>query len=72
MLAFVIEWIARRDIAPSFGNIIREQKMSDTRAKQLVAQGKVEQISGDVRSIRVRDVAGSRNQLDHMMPARNS
>jgi SOS-response transcriptional repressor LexA len=71
VLAFLIEWIARWGTSPSFADISRDLKMSSTRAKQLVKQlverGVVEQIPGATRSLRVRDVAGSRNALEHAL-----
>ncbi|MGY2732369.1 LexA family protein [Sphingomonas sp. UYP23] len=70
-LAFIIERIARNGTSPTFEEISTKLGVSPTRAKQLVAQlikrGDVEKRLGGVRSLRVRDVAGSRNLLEHAL-----
>lgn len=70
-LAFIIEHIAREGASPTFEEIGIKLGVSTTRAKQLVAQlikrGDVEKRYGGVRSLRVRDVAGSRNLLEHAL-----
>ena len=47
--------------------------VSDTRARQLVAElvkrGDIEKTPGEIRSLRVRDVSGSRNMLEQSLRA---
>ncbi len=70
-LAFIIERIARTGNSPTFYEIGNELGVSDTRAKQLVAQlikrGHIERTPGEVRSLRVCDVTGSRNLLENAL-----
>ncbi len=71
VLAFIIEQIVRFGTAPTFVEISRELLISDSRAKELVGQlikrGVVEKTPGAKRSLRVRDVTGSRIQLEDVM-----
>ncbi|WP_296222732.1 hypothetical protein [uncultured Sphingomonas sp.] len=71
VLAFIIERIARSGTSPSYPEISNELKVSERRAKELVGQlierGIVEKTFGAKRSLRVRDVAGSRNLLEDVM-----
>lgn len=66
-LAYIIERISRGCACPSGPEIARALHVSDTRAKQLVAQlireGVIEKTPGAQRSLRVRDVAAAREQL---------
>ena len=68
VLAFIIEPIVRFGTAPTSVEISRELSIGDSRAKELIAQlikrGVVEKTPGAKRSLRVRDVAGSRVQLE--------
>ncbi|MBD8641120.1 LexA family protein [Sphingomonas sp. CFBP 13733] len=70
-LAFIIERIARTGTSPTFEEIGIRLDVSSTRAKELVAQlierGLVEKTPGAQRSLRVRDVSGSRALLDETM-----
>lgn len=70
-LAFIIERIARTGTSPTFDEIGIRLDVSSTRAKELVAQlierGLVEKTPGAQRSLRVRDVSGSRALLDETM-----
>ncbi|WP_373928672.1 hypothetical protein QTN93_00490 [Sphingomonas aerolata] len=70
-LAFIIERIARSGTSPTFEEIGVRLNVSSTRAKELVAQlierNLVEKTPGAQRSLRVRDVAGSRALLDETM-----
>lgn len=71
VLAFIIERIARFGVSPTYDEISAEISVSPSRAKELVAQlierGIVEKTPGGQRSLRVRDVAGSRNALEAVM-----
>jgi SOS-response transcriptional repressor LexA len=71
VLAYVVEWIARWRTSPTFADIGRGLDMSESRAKQLVKQlvqrGVLEQTPGAARSLRVRDVAGARVALEHVL-----
>ena len=71
VLAFIIERIARFGVSPTYDEISNEIDVSPSRAKELVAQlierGIVEKTPGGQRSLRVRDVAGSRNALEDVM-----
>lgn len=71
VLALIIERIARSGTSPSYPEISRALSISETRAKQLVAQliklGAVERTPGEVRGLRVRDVAGSRAELEQVL-----
>lgn len=71
VLAFIIERIARSGTSPSFDEIGHELQISSTRAKELVGQlierGIIEKTFGAKRSLRVRDVSGSRNLLEEVM-----
>ncbi|OWK32280.1 LexA family protein [Sphingomonas mucosissima] len=71
VLAFIIERIARFGVSPTYEEISAELAVSPSRSKELVAQlierGIVEKTPGGQRSLRVRDVAGSRNALEAVM-----
>lgn len=71
VLAFIIERIARFGVGPTYDEISNEMSISPSRAKELVAQlikrGSVKKTPGGQRSLRVRDVAGSRNALEAVM-----
>lgn len=66
-LAFIIERIVKTGTSPSFDEIAGELRVGKTRARQLVEQlieeDLVDRPVGRQRSIRVRDVAHSRNIL---------
>ncbi len=70
-LAFIIERIGRTGTSPTFDEIGIKLGVSDTRARQLVAQlvqrGSLEKVPGSVRGLRVRDMGGSRNALEQVL-----
>ena len=71
VLAFVIERIAKSGTSPSFDEIGRALRVSNTRAKELVAQlvqlGLIEKTPGAQRSLKVCDVSKSRSLLDQSL-----
>ncbi|WP_394648900.1 LexA family protein [uncultured Sphingomonas sp.] len=71
VLAFVIEQIARHGLSPTMGEIARELRVSNSRAKQLIVQlvesGVIDRVPGSVRGLRVRNVAESRLQLTEVL-----
>lgn len=70
-LAFVIEQITMHGLAPTMGEIARELRISNSRAKQLIVQlvetGAIDRAPGSVRGLRVRNVAESRLQLTEVL-----
>lgn len=70
-LAFIMERIAKDGVSPSLREISRELAVSVARVqvllRQLEADGAIERTSGSQRSLRVCDVARSRQGLTEVL-----
>lgn len=71
VLAFIIERIVRYGVGPTHAEIGSAFDISTSRSKELVGQlierGRLEKTLGGQRSLRVRDLADSRNALEAVM-----